>query len=362
MVARGVDISTQQEADRAIAAGLSFLAEKQEADGSWRKHPAITGLAVLAFKQACGGMTPDYEKRIAAGVGFILTCVKPDGTIYGGPPADPYPNYSTAICLQTLALVDPVKHAEVIRKAREFLLGSQFDEGEGTSKNDPNYGGIGYGRTKRPDLSNTAFALEALRVTEQIQAIKASDTEQSKSRLHWDKVLVFLSQCQNLPSVNTNASTLGEDRGGFYYAPTETRGASITNATGRVSFRSYGSMTYAGFKSMLYAGLSKQDQRTQAALDWIRRHWTFKENPGMGAEGHFYYLHAMAKALDAFGEATIVDDKGVAHDWRKEMIVALLNMQRDGTHWLNNSGRWQESDPILVTSYVILAMEAARGK
>jgi hypothetical protein len=82
----------------------------------------------------------------------------------------------------------------------------------------------------------------------------------------------------------------------------------------------------------------------------------------MGAEGHFYYLHAMAKALDAFGEATIVDDKGVAHDWRKEMIVALLNMQHDGTHWLNNSGRWQESDPILVTSYVILAMEAARGK
>ena len=357
-----LDISIQQESDRAIARGLEYLGQQQQADGSWRKHPGITGLVTLAFLQAPRGLTPDYEQRANGGLKFILTNVKPDGTIYGGPPMDPYPNYSTSICLMALATANRPEHATAIRNARAYLLHSQFDESKEISKDDPNYGGIGYGRSQRPDLSNTAFALEALHMSEQIQALKASDTEKKEPQLHWEKALAFLARCQNLPSVNTNASTDAGDAGGFYYAPGSTRGPAVTNATGRVSFRSYGSMTYAVFKSLLYAKLKKDDARTQAALGWIRSHWTFKENPGMGEQGHFYYLHAMAKALDAFGEPTITDDKGVAHDWRKEMTEALLTMQRDGSFWVNQSGRWEESDPVLVTAYSVLALETARGK
>jgi squalene-hopene/tetraprenyl-beta-curcumene cyclase len=361
-VAAALDISLQQESDRAVARGLEFLGQQQQPDGSWRKHPGITGLATLAFLQAPRGLTPDYEKRVGGGLKFILSNVKPDGTIYGGPPMDPYPNYSTSICLMALVAANRPEHAEAIRNAHAYLLHSQFDETENVSKDDPRYGGIGYGRTQRPDLSNTAFALEALHMSEQIKALKASDTERKESQLHWEKALAFLARCQNLPSVNTNASIAADDKGGFYYAPTETRGNAVTNATGSVSFRSYGSMTYAGFKSLLYAKLKKDDKRTQAALGWIRKNWTFRENPGMGEQGHFYYLHAMAKALDAFGEATITDDKGVAHDWRKELTEALLAMQRDGSFWVNKSGRWEESDPVLVTTYAVLALEAARGK
>ena len=361
-VAAALDISLQQESDRAIARGIEYLGQQQQPDGSWRKHPGITGLVTLAFLQAPRGLTPDYEKRVNASLKFILSNVKPDGTIYGGPPLDPYPNYSTSICLMALAAANRPEYIEVIRNARAYLVHSQFDESSSVSKDDPRYGGIGYGRSQRPDLSNTSFALEALHMSEQIQALKASDTERKEPQLHWEKALAFLARCQNLPAVNTNASQSADDAGGFYYAPTDTRGPAVTNATGRVSFRSYGSMTYAGFKSLLYAKLGKGDPRTQAALGWIRTHWTFKENPGMGEQGHFYYLHAMAKALDAFGEATITDEKGVAHDWRKEMTEALLAIQRDGSFWVNKSGRWEESDPVLVTTYAVLALEAARGK
>ena len=102
-VAAALDISLQQESDRAIARGIEYLGQQQQPDGSWRKHPGITGLVTLAFLQAPRGLTPDYEQRVGAGLKFILSNVKPDGTIYGGPPLDPYPNYSTSICLIYMA-------------------------------------------------------------------------------------------------------------------------------------------------------------------------------------------------------------------------------------------------------------------
>ncbi|MBI5685768.1 MAG: hypothetical protein HZC54_11900 [Verrucomicrobia bacterium] len=42
-VATALDISVQQESDRAVARGLEFLGQQQQPDGSWRKHPGITG-------------------------------------------------------------------------------------------------------------------------------------------------------------------------------------------------------------------------------------------------------------------------------------------------------------------------------
>jgi len=47
-----------------------------------------------------------------------------------------------------------------------------------------------------------------------------------------------------------------------------------------------------------------------AALGWIRRHWTFDENPGLGQQGLYYYLHAMARALRASGIDVITTADG----------------------------------------------------
>jgi hypothetical protein len=69
-------------------------------------------------------------------------------------------------------------------------------------------------------------------------------------------------------------------------------------------------MTYAGLKSMIYCGVGPDDPRVQAATKWIRQHYTIAENPGMGADGLFYYYHTFAKALDAVGEDEFVDASG----------------------------------------------------
>jgi squalene-hopene/tetraprenyl-beta-curcumene cyclase len=95
------------------------------------------------------------------------------------------------------------------------------------------------------------------------------------------------------------------------------------------------------------------------ALGWIANHFTFDENPGLGQQGYFYYLHAMSRALFASGMGEVVDAKGVAHDWRRELVEALVARQRADGGWANEVARWEESDADLATIYAVLALEEA---
>ena len=140
----------------------------------------------------------------------------------------------------------------------------------------------------------------------------------------------------------------GEGRGGEELPPEAPR-----------SLRSYGSMTYAGFKSLLYAGLSPDDVRVRAAFDWIRRHFSFEENPGLGAQGLYYYYHAMSRALRIAQQHTITDVEGKNHNWREEMIDAITARQKEDGSWRNEADRWLEGQPVLATVYAILSLEEA---
>jgi squalene-hopene/tetraprenyl-beta-curcumene cyclase len=115
-------------------------------------------------------------------------------------------------------------------------------------------------------------------------------------------------------------------------------------------------MTYAGLKSMIYAGLKKDDPRVKAAVTWLGKHYTFKENPGMGQSGLFYYLHTAAKSLAVLGEDTFTDAAGKVHDWRSELSDVVIGKQRPDGSWINEDRRWMEDNPKLVTSYALLAL------
>ena len=94
-------------------------------------------------------------------------------------------------------------------------------------------------------------------------------------------------------------------------------------------------------------------------MDWILSHWTFEENPGLGQQGYYYYLHAMARALRASGLDSITTPDGVSRDWRQEMIEAIVARQTSAGSWKNEVDRWEESRPSLATVYATLALEEA---
>ena len=186
------------------------------------------------------------------------------------------------------------------------------------------------------------------------------------------RALLFVTRAQNLKSTNNAAwAQTGRNDGGFIYTPAnggesmaseyagEGRYGELLEDSAARSLRSYGSMTYAGFKSLLYAGLTRDDPRVKAAWNWARQHWGFDENPGLGQQGRFYYLHAMSRALVAAQQAQITTPDGEVQDWRAELIDTLTEDQRPDGAWVNSTPRWLESEAVLTTIYAILALEEA---
>jgi len=342
--------------DAVIARGAAFLKPRQGEDGGWstdRHEPGITALVVTALLRSRGARAG--EPVITRGLAYLERFVDPKG----GLPGAAHANYSTSIALMAFQEANKDKAANgrydaTIKAGQDFLKGKQWDEAQGKGKDSDFYGGAGYGgKNSRPDLSNTAFLMEALRDT----GLPADDPALQKA-------LVFVSRCQNLKGEFNDQPWAGKvDDGGFVYTAAN-GGSSVAGAEPETGggLRSYASMTYAGLKSMIHAGLTPDDPRVKAAYGYIRKHYSLEENPGLGQTGLYYYYQTFAKAMALVGKPTLVDSDGKAHDWRAELVEALAKRQDADGSWVNRSDRFMEGDPNLVTSYALLALAYARPK
>jgi squalene-hopene/tetraprenyl-beta-curcumene cyclase len=293
---------------------------------------------------------PATAPAVQQGLAYLLSFRQPDGGLYV--PGSPVANYETSIGLLALAACNTDGSLDdAIKAAAEYVKRLQWDDGEGRGMADPAYGGAGYGKKSRPDLSNTQFMVEALRT------IGTSENDPAIQR-----ALAFVSRTQNLPGPH-NPLPFPEKNpdGGFYYTPAD-GGESQAGTTPQGGLRSYGSMTYAGLKSMVYAGLTKDDPRVKAAIAWLGKHYTFAENPGMGDAGLYYYFHTAAKSLDVLGAETFTDAQGREHDWRDELSTAIMARQREDGSWKNENERWMEGETDLATSYALLALSSCLPK
>ncbi len=344
-----------------IERGVDFLVRRQQPNGAWLENPAVTSLAVTAIAFSPNAEDVKFQASVAQGLDYVVSKAQADGAIWNTE-TEQYPNYSTAVSLIALGLVNREQDVEVMRAARRFLLGSQFSD---VSPDDPSYGGIGYGRQLRPDLSNMQWALEALRVTDHLdrEPLSREPGAAAAADLAWERALEFLKNVQNLPAVNDAVWVASdpENVGGFVYMPEESKAGGIETEDGRIALRSYGSMTYAGLKSLIYAKLDREDVRVQSAVEWLGRNYTWSENPGMAMSGYYYYVHTGSKALSAFGQEFFTDPSGGRHGWREDVIEALLQRQMPEGQWQNSDARWWESTPELVTAYAVIALEIAAG-
>ena len=348
---------------KALVRGGAYLVSQALEPGRWgfqgHPDPGITGMVATALLSLPAPRDPEVERSIGAALDWLVSLQQQDGSIHAGQMA----NYVTSAAVMALARAGREPDRAVIQRAKSYLMLLQSDEGEGYESADRFYGGVGYGGDERPDLSNLQMALEAL-----------SEAGLAPGDETYQKALTFLQRCQNRSESNTlevrDGDTLivsGND-GGAGYAPGDSKAGYVELGDGRKIPRSYGSMTYALLKGYLFAGLPKDDPRVVAAFGWLSKNYTLDVNPGFeGAsdptaayQGLFYYFTAMAKALDLYGEETIVDASGAAHAWRRELCGRVVAMQRQDGSWINqNSPRWYEGDPVLASAYAMITLGTA---
>ena len=341
---RGLMAAEATTPQQASTRAIEYLRAKgQAADGSYTAAagPAVTALVTAAILQHGRSAS---DPQVAKALKYLEGFVQPDGGIYQ--PNSNYRNYETCLALVAFAGANrDGRYAALVAKAEKFIKSLQWDEDEGHDRNSVAFGGAGYGKSKRPDLSNTSFLLDALRA-----AGNGPDDPAVQ------KALVFVSRCQNLESeFNTTEFPVKNPDGGFYYTPAA-GGSSQAGTVDGGGLRSYASMTYAGLKSMIYAGVGPDDPRVKAATTWLRKNYDLQSNPGMGTAGLYYYYHTFAKALDALGQEVFVDANGAPHRWRDELAAELIRRQREDGSWANENSRWMEGDANLVTGYALLAL------
>ncbi len=372
------ETSLKAQAQEMSMRAIAYLNSVQDNNtGGWSVpeqgpvFPAITGLVVT-------GMLLDdridaTDPSVARGLGFILEYAQDDGGIYD----QILPSYNTSICLSALALADTNMTRQRITPAQTFLRSLQYgpagivdprlgDIVQNVSSDHPFFGGIGYGKHGRPDLSNLSFMLQGLHDS----GVPGDDPA-------FKRALKFLERTQMHDAVNDMDYANGSSQGGFIYA-TSTNKDHIGSGESKAGMidesrdnnqsvsrlRAYGSMTYAGFKSYLYADLAPDDPRVTLAQDWISRNYTLSENPGVGQQGLYYYFVTLARALDALDSPDIhvihADGTIQTRSWAQDLVRQLQTLQEADGSFRSVNDRWMESNKVLITAYALIALEEAK--
>ena len=355
-------VPTKAEVEALIQQGQTWLLSQAQPDGAFipgKKYVlGITQLATDALvAQPCA--IPVTDPVIVKALALQMSFKQKDGGFYE---VDGPANYTTSLALMLLSATKTGDPA-TITAAQNFVLGIQNVTEKSLSK-----GGIGYG-SKGPgfeDLSNTTFALEAL---------KSSGMSSGDPRMK--EALKFLERCHNLSSVNKLPWVTND--GGAVYAPDESKAGGSWNPDAgtpqeQTKLTSYGSMTYALISSYLTLDLAKDDPRVVAALNWVKQNYQFEANPGMPVgpdkngklrekQGLFYYYAAMAKTFDLLDAQGMELPNGKKADWRADLFAvikagALPAEGGKGVFWVNqNADRWGEGFPHLTTAYMIKALK-----
>ncbi|MHC4605317.1 MAG: prenyltransferase/squalene oxidase repeat-containing protein [Planctomycetota bacterium] len=298
----------------------AWLVARQSPDGAWRSDVYDNifedGATLTAFVLHALSFVPDVDRSVAdRGLRFLRkrNCERAG-----------YPTYAAALTILVLEHYRPDEwEADVARLVR-FLRARQLVESNLWMPEDPEYGSWDHGAvvprkpdSQKPEISVTAFAVEALRaggVAPDDPAIRAA--------------LVFLSRCRN------------ED-GGFFFTPQKR--IDYQNKAGRTEkgYRSYGTATCDAVRILRAAGVPDDEPRA-----WLEKNSPVEFPGGFpGGQNHewagglrFYYYYVRSSVLPS-----------------AELRRHVLSLRGEDGSWVNTLGLMKEDDPVITTGLALIA-------
>jgi hypothetical protein len=334
----------------AMARAARYLWSKQAADGGWhsetygllRSGQSLTPFVLNALLEVPPDVEPGRPEQTKRALVFLEKHLDAEGALGRADPSlEDYPNYATALAVVAAARSGRKDLAE---RALAALRKQQFSEELGWTQDHPAYGAWGMGGPPRTppntghlDLSMTRHVLEALAAA----GVPAGDPA-------FVRADTFVERLRNpdggfaFSTVIVDANKAGRDADGW---------------------KSYGTATADGALALLAMGVGTDDARLRNAREWLIAHHRSDRVPGFAAETDpwatgmwHYYLAASARALAALG----VKQAPTGEDWRRDVVLALAKTQRKDGSWANGSFLMKEDDPLIATTFALMALAAAR--
>lgn len=296
------EVKMPDNARKATARALAFLAKQQNTDGSWSEaryphNPAITSFAILAFLSQ--GHVPNqgkYGKELAAGLRFLLSCAREDGYLIGTRGGNMYSHGMATLTLAELwGVTQDKKIKPALKKAVDLIVSCQSREG-------------GWRYSPRPsgsDISVTIMQVMALRAAKNAGIHVKDETIKN--------AIKYIKDCYDAPS------------GGFTYQPRNRRPGFARTA--------------AGICVLQLTGEYKA-REIPKAVDYLKANFDAREHYWYG---HYYASHAMHQVGGKEWK-----------DWYAKMVDTFLPLQRTDGSW---SGKDRNSaGPVYDTSIAVLGL------
>ncbi|MCH8331003.1 MAG: terpene cyclase/mutase family protein [Bacteroidetes bacterium] len=344
--------------------------EQQQEDGGWHSElhglllggEAYTPFVLCALMQVSDSIYPKDPDKINSALDFIRTHTNDDGILgVTDPDVMEYPNYSTAYGLKALQLYGSNKDQELIRKMKDYLISEQFTEQRGINKSHPAYGSWGFGekimdgQTGHLDISHTRRILEALRVA----GVDETDIY-LKARSFLAMLQKHPSERRPQPGLDSNDSRRIHYDGGFYYSDLilEANKAKQEpgDSTNPPHYPSYATATCDGLLALLATGMDQDDEEVMSAMNWLEENNRLSHPEGIDEDDPDQW-HLILQFYHIMVRSEVYAATGKSGGWKQDVIELLLSKQQENGSYSNPMGGMnKEDDPILATSFAIIAL------
>ncbi len=336
--------------------GIDWLIARQGADGGWhsttygqlKDGAAITTLVLDALSRAPAAARQKHLPAIEKAYAFLDRGLAKKGTIASPDGSLDFPTYAAALWLTSRRRLGLEPAAEQRGRLVDYLLGAQVGEGRGFAADSPSFGGWDFlgkhdaqGITTGTNVSVTRYVLEAL-----TQEAGVGGRE-SGVRKATELGQTYILRCQ-------------QPDGGFAFtcepASLNTKAAYADEALTQP--RPYATATCDGIQALLACGLEPADEKVAKAIAWLVKRPSLELVPGfegLPAEAgwqrglRYYYYAGLVAVLPHFAA-----DQGPLR--RTALVKHLVGLQAKEGHWVNESDRMRENDPLIATALAVAAL------
>lgn len=342
-----------KNAEEAIARSIDYLMSKQAEDGGWhsevygglRGGAATTCLVLYSLAYAPAEyVDPHHEQLLKAG-DFLKLGLDEKGFASNPDGSPDYSNYASAMLLIANDRLDLELSKHQQQRLVNYLLAAQLDSEHGYDSDSPEFGGWDLMGWMEPPKETAGTNISVTRlVVEALVIYSRQDDVREALRRAED----WLGGCSTRD-------------GGFCFHPRQSHDG---NKAGwyddeREEAVAYGTATADGLRILQVLNVQADDPRREGAIDWLTKNAKTKNKvPGFEekvAESGWdqgllwYYEFALSTTINNFPSKTQAY-------LAQSVVKRLVAEQNPEGFWENKSTRMREDDPLIATSFALIAL------